>query len=175
MARRETMIKNEREYRITRAQAAKFEEALVEADALPRASAPREARLQRLREDSLRVQLADLRAQLHEYEALRDGKMATIDVSSLADLPRALIQARLASRLSQKALAGRLALKEQQIQRYEATNYESASLGRLIGVANALAVKIYAQVMVPGVEEGIGLAEPAGHTHAKHGQPIPLV
>ena len=46
-----------------------------------------------------------------------------------------LIRARIAQGLSQKSLAGRLGLKEQQIQRYEASEYASASLARIRSVA----------------------------------------
>ena len=47
----------------------------------------------------------------------------------MADVPRLLIRARIARGLSQKSLAGRLVLKEQQIQRYEASEYASAKFG----------------------------------------------
>ena len=60
-------------------------------------------------------------------------------LTKLNDLPQALIRARIASGLSQRELAMRLGLKEQQIQRYEATKYASASLSRVIEVAQAIA------------------------------------
>ena len=71
--------------------------------------------------DALRSQLADLRAEMKHYESLRSGKPIALHVRSFDDLPRALIQARIAAGLSQRKLADRLGLKEQQIQRYEAT------------------------------------------------------
>ena len=46
--------------------------------------------------------------------------------------------ARVARGLNQKTLAGRLGLKEQQIQRYEASEYASASLARIRSVAEVL-------------------------------------
>jgi transcriptional regulator with XRE-family HTH domain len=49
-----------------------------------------------------------------------------------------LIRARISAGLSQRELAARLGLKEQQIQRYEATNYETASLRRVLEIAAAL-------------------------------------
>lgn len=162
------MIKNEREYRITKAQVAKFEAALSEAMHQSRADSGREARLQQLREDSLRAQLAGLQAQVQEYDALRSGASVEIAASSLAELPRALIQARLARQLSQRGLAELLGLKEQQIQRYEATDYHSASLARLIGVARALEVTVHVQLMVPYVES----ADNSGTLHAPVGVPL---
>jgi transcriptional regulator with XRE-family HTH domain len=79
------------------------------------------------------------------YEALRSGKRVVLKLSSLDELPGALIQARIAQGLSQKDLARRLGLKEQQIQRYEATDYASASLARLIRVSRALHLKVSAK------------------------------
>jgi len=61
-----------------------------------------------------------------------------ISADSLERLPSALIQARIATGLSQKQLAERLGLKEQQVQRYEANDYQGASLGRLHEVVTAL-------------------------------------
>lgn len=162
------MIKNEREYRITKAQATKFEAALKDALHLSRATSGRDARLQQLREDSLRAQLAGLQAQMHEYEALRSGASVEIAAASLAELPRALIQARLARKLSQRGLAELLGLKEQQIQRYEASDYHAASLERLIEIAGALEVTIHVQLMVPTFERG----DSSGPLRAPVGVPL---
>jgi hypothetical protein len=45
-------------------------------------------------------------------------------------------------------LAERLGLKEQQIQRYEATNYASASLSRVQQVARALGLRMHTDAVV---------------------------
>jgi len=136
------MIKNERQYRITKAQVAKFERALAPGGAGPRGSPPLHPLLQKAQEDALRSQLADLRAELDEYEALLARQPAVLELASFEDLPRALIQARIAAGISQKALAERLGLKEQQIQRYEATDYASASLTRVTEVVRALGLTV---------------------------------
>jgi HTH-type transcriptional regulator/antitoxin HigA len=59
----------------------------------------------------------------------------------LEELPRVLVQARIASGMSQTDLAEKLGMKPQQVQRYEATDYMGASLGRLIEISKALSVK----------------------------------
>lgn len=82
-----------------------------------------------------------------QYEALRRREVRSVQVSSLEDLPEALIKARIAAGLTQEQLAKRLKLKKQQIQRYEATHYASASLERLIEIARALNVQIKAEVV----------------------------
>ena len=88
--------------------------------------------------DALQSQLESLQQELKEYEKIKVSKKPQLDLTKLNDLPQALIRARIASGLSQRELATRLGLKEQQIQRYEATKYSSASLSRVIEVAQAI-------------------------------------
>ena len=63
-------------------------------------------------------------------------------VDSFRELPQALVKARIALRLSQKALADHPGMQEQQIQRYESTDYQSASMSRLHDVVQALFVSV---------------------------------
>ena len=99
--------------------------------------------------EGIESELQILREQLAEYEALRSGRIAVLELDSLTDLPDALIRARIAGGLTQKELATRLGLKEQQIQRYEATRYAGVSLERVQAVAEALGVKIHERVILP--------------------------
>jgi transcriptional regulator with XRE-family HTH domain len=85
-----------------------------------------------------------------------------LELDSLDQLPEALIRARIAAGLSQKELAGRLGLKEQQIQRYEARRYAGASLDRVQAVADALGMQIHERVVLPTGPGGS--AEPSGET-----------
>ena len=134
------MIKNERQYRITKAQAVKFAGALNSLRQRPGEDGlhPLIAKAQ---EDALSSQLADLENELHEYEALKAGDFQMDSLRVVADLPLILIKARIAQGLSQRDLAERVGLKEQQIQRYEATDYASANLARIKEVASVFRVK----------------------------------
>src|SRR5438105_587427 len=141
------MIKNERQYKITKALARQFEEALTEVR--QRASHKGvDLSARQLEEEALKSQLADLRSDLEAYEALRSGRQNVIEVKSLADLPVALIQARIASGMSQRELADKLGLKEQQIQRYEMTEYASASMNRVLEIAGVLRLKVPKDISV---------------------------
>ena len=134
------MIKNERQYRITKAQASKFTQALREMQGeTKRASHPV---LHKAQVDALRSQVEDLARELTEYQALRSGKRKVVALNSLEDLPRTLIQGRIAAGLSHEELAAKLGVKPQQVQRYEATEYRSASLERVNEVARALGIKL---------------------------------
>ena len=92
---------------------------------------------------------ADLQAELVEYDRLKSADLSVISINSFDELADGLIKARIASGLSQKALAERLGLKEQQIQRYEAERYASASYQRLREVAGALGVRIKNDILLP--------------------------
>ena len=134
------MIKNERQYRITKAQADQFERTIAEVSARLRQAV--HPRLRKAELDGLKSQFDDLKLELQEYEALRSGKRRVIVLDSIADLPKTLIQARIAAGLSQEDLAAKLGVKAQQVQRYEATNYRSASLERLNEIVKVLGVKL---------------------------------
>ncbi|MDR2614849.1 MAG: helix-turn-helix domain-containing protein, partial [Candidatus Accumulibacter sp.] len=92
--------------------------------------------------DGLRSQLEDLEAELAEYEALRQGQVATLEADSIVGIGEALIKARIVRNLTQKELAERLSLAEQQIQRYEATQYHDVAAERLQQVADALKLRV---------------------------------
>ena len=135
------MIKNERQYRISKNQARRFSQTL---ESLRRRSKDSmegtHPLIAKAQEDALRSQMADLEEELSEYESLRAGNFELRDLKVVSELPTALIKARIAQGLSQRDLAERLKLKEQQIQRYEATDYASASLARIKQVVSALGV-----------------------------------
>jgi transcriptional regulator with XRE-family HTH domain len=142
------MIQNERQLRVAKTQAKKFEEALAGLTAGP----PDEKihpRLRQAQTDAVRAQLEDLRREIADYETLRSGQQSTLEWNSFADLPELLIRARIALGLSQRELAERLKLKEQQIQRYEATAYASASLARLLEVVRALGLEVRGDLALP--------------------------
>ncbi len=145
------MITNERQYRITKAEAKRFEEALAQPE---KESLRIHPRIQQAMREGLESQLEELRDQIAEYEALRTGRVTVWEFDSLKDLPEALIRARIASGLTQKELAARLGLKEQQIQRYEATRYAGVSLERIHEVASSLGLRIKERVLIPSATKG---------------------
>lgn len=133
------MITNERQYRITKAEAERFEEALAHADDRDVDLHPR---LKQAMREGLESQLEDLRRQLAHYQELRSEPPNILSLNSLDEIPDALITARIAAGLTQRELAQRIGIKEQQIQRYEATRYQSAKFARMQAVADALGRRI---------------------------------
>lgn len=149
------MIKNERQYRITKSQAAKFAHALEGMTDESDETLEIHPLIRKAQEDALRSQLTELRQQLEEYESLQSGSYTIPDLQTIEDLPRVLIQARIGRGLSQKGLAERLGVKEQQIQRYEATDYASASLARVMEVIEALSLKVNHDVIPENLETSV--------------------
>ena len=94
-----------------------------------------------LEELAIRGQLETLQAEVAEYEALL-ANAQPLEVNSMAELPRALIRARISADMTQKELAERLGLKEQQIQRYESSEYQGASLERITAIMAALNLEL---------------------------------
>lgn len=143
------MITNERQYRITRSNAEKFQKTLDAFDTDARAREGVHPRLVQAQREALESQLSDLTAELAAYERLKSATPPVISISSFDDLADGLIQARIAGGLSQKDLAEKLGLKEQQIQRYEAERYASASYQRLREVADAIGVRVRNDILLP--------------------------
>ena len=140
------MITNERQYRNLKATARMFEEALEHADDQGADWDPviREAMRRGIASD-----LAQFLAQLQDYEDFRSGKVRVLTIERLDELPDVLIRARIASGLTQRELAEELDIKEQQVQRYEATRYQAASMRRLVEVAQALEIEVRLTATLP--------------------------
>ena len=132
------MIKNERQYRITKAQAAKLDAALESFLAQSASDRTTHPRLIKAQADALRSQLESLHGDVREYERIKEGDIPPPDLSYIAVVPQDLIRARIASGLTQKELAERLGMPEQQIQRYESIEYESVSFARIAEIAEVL-------------------------------------
>ena len=131
------MIKNEKQYRITKAQVRRFQDAIAELAGQERPSniSPRLWHAQR---QAAQSQMEELQEQVQAYERLHLGKSKEVVLEAVEDLPKALIRARIAAGMTQEGLARRLGVKPQQVQRYEATDYESASFARILKVVQAL-------------------------------------
>ena len=145
------MITNERQYKITRKKAERFARAIEEFDATSSDRTDVHPRLLQAEREAMESQLEDLHRELDEYKRLLSDDVTVISAGSFDELADGLIKARIAAGLSQRAIARRLGLKEQQIQRYEAERYASASYRRLCQMSHALGVRIANDILLPMV------------------------
>ena len=136
------MITNERQYRITNAQLSKLTVLLKAFDLKEAVERTGSVALAKAEREAIASQILDLEEQVEEYETLKSGAVGTLEARRLEDLPGILIKARIAGGLSQRELAEKLGVKEQQVQRYEAENYASASLKTLVKVAGTLGLEV---------------------------------
>ena len=117
------MIFSDRQYAVPKEQLGKLRDALSAASA----DVQKHRRLREIEAKALNSQVADIERELADM-IFSSQVLSASRRASPGDLPRILIQARIAKSLSQTDLAERLGMKAQQIERYEATEYMSASL-----------------------------------------------
>lgn len=131
------MIVSDKQYNVSRIELAKLKAALMATEGRK----VEQEWLKKAEIDALKSQILEIESELAEYNLLKSGQMTFSKICALEELPRALIQARIACGMNQRELAEKLDMKPQQIQRYEATDYMGASLSRLIEISRVLGVK----------------------------------
>ncbi len=131
------MIKNHKQLAVSKAQRDKFAAAIakLEGELAKRGEADpiAVAYLAMMRADCSR-----LGKQIAEYELAKSGGFETVSLSGVDSIGSDLVKARIAANLSQEMLAQMVSCKAQQIQRYEVSEYASASLAKLRQISAAL-------------------------------------
>jgi ribosome-binding protein aMBF1 (putative translation factor) len=141
------MIKNEKQYRSAKAQAEKFAKTLKKfQDKSPNSDTATQN--MSAYEEALQLQHSMMIKEIRDYERVRSRYTGELQYDTFDQIADLLIQARINQRLTHRELADKLGMKEQQIQRYEATNYRSASLSRLCEIAHILGINDRTQFRV---------------------------
>jgi HTH-type transcriptional regulator / antitoxin HipB len=141
------MIQNERQYKITQT---KLRDLKLDRAALDLPDFDLHPRLILARKNSLDILIGELEQEIAEYDRLKSGQIDKWPIESLQDLPNVMIKARIAVGMTQKELAEKIGVQEQQIQRYEANNYRAVGFDRLQEVMSALDIRISQAVMQLG-------------------------
>ena len=135
-------ILNHRDYRLAKARLSQLEKVtgtlgtvVALADNLPPEAAT-------ARRTTLESERQRLEAQISAYERLRADGLTVGEEVGAHDLGTVAILARISQQLSQRDLADKLGMKEQQVQRYEREKYQSISLERFGRVLAALGVEL---------------------------------
>ncbi|MEP2988036.1 MAG: helix-turn-helix domain-containing protein [Parasphingorhabdus sp.] len=92
--------------------------------------------------ESYKSQASSLREQISDFTKQKNEDQTSISIDGVTSIGHALVRGRISRGWTQKFLADRLNLKEQQIQRYEKDSYSTANLVRLSEVANALNINL---------------------------------
>jgi transcriptional regulator with XRE-family HTH domain len=144
------MIRNDAQLAVSRRKRSEAMEAATEAT-----SFERDAYLEFAR---------DIEREIREYLDVRDGRRRSFSIASFDDLPAALVKARIARHMTQRALAESLDVAPQMVQRDEAGGYERATATRLADVIDAVGYELVG-VLAPrelgwsgAIEESITLS-----------------
>ncbi len=130
------MIQNEHQYKVTQVKLRELEQSLTNLEV---ESSNYSARLLQAEKKGIQVLIERLQSEIIEYDSLRQQKIP-IQISSFDELAVGLIKARIAAGMTQRELAAKIGVQEQQIQRYEDSHYAAASLARLTEIARALEI-----------------------------------
>jgi HTH-type transcriptional regulator / antitoxin HipB len=129
------MIKNQKQAGITNARLSELKKVKEILEEQHKDKATAKYRLGINSMDSLIVELEN---DIQVYEGLVKNNFNILQAKSINELPNVLIAARLAQNMSHKELGDLIGVKEQQIQRYEATDYETAAFARIQEISMAL-------------------------------------
>lgn len=132
------MIANEKQYRTTKKLHKEFMEQLSQLQ-----QNKSDDLLNIIHINSLQAKIDDFEMEIAEYEALQKGDQKQTSTDELNGIGQILIKARIANNWSQKQLAQILGMDERQIQRYEANQYQSASLPTLQTFSKALGIEFF--------------------------------
>ncbi|KAA6332982.1 hypothetical protein EZS27_018562 [termite gut metagenome] len=87
--------------------------------------------------------LRKLSKEIEEFERLTSGELSALEFNSAKDdMNKAIISFRIASQLTQKELAEKMYIQEQQIQRYEQFDYLTAGFERILQLLEVLDVQM---------------------------------
>jgi hypothetical protein len=167
------MISNERQCENTEEWIAKFEQSIANLRATPGPDDNLEPFTREILIKSQESMLEDLRGQVAEYDALRDGKVQRMQVESVLDLGKALTKARIASGLTERHLADRLRIDEEQLRRDEAMDYQTVSLAQVIEIAAILGVQFSGEILLPD-QAGDGGGTEAIAAHSADSATVPV-
>jgi HTH-type transcriptional regulator / antitoxin HipB len=140
------MIQNERQYKITQTKLRDLKVDLAKLDS-PVDLHPRKILA---RQNSLNILIGELEQEILDYDRLKSGEVNQFSIESFEDLPGVMIRARIAVGMTQKELAEKIGVQEQQIQRYEANNYRAVGFDRLQEVMFALDITIGTAILQLG-------------------------
>jgi len=138
-------ILNQRDYKLGRARLAELKNALGRAAVVDDLASHLSAEITDARREAIRAEAKRLEDEIAAFEELQSSGEAAKELST-DDLGMLPIVARVARRLSQRDLADRVEVSEQQIQRYESDRYGSISLSRYKKILEILGVELQSRL-----------------------------
>jgi HTH-type transcriptional regulator/antitoxin HipB len=132
------MIKNEKQYIVTKKKLSGIYEGIDRIEALKKPiSATKKLILV-----SLKVMKEQMENEIHAFDLLKTSDSPLLNERSIDNLPELLIEFKIHSGMTQKEFSQKVGMKEQQIQRYEAENFNSISFKNLLKILHAIGLDI---------------------------------
>lgn len=130
------MLKNEKQYNSAKAKLQKWLKTLEQLNT--RSSVDQPDWLIDEQRFGVEQEIDQLKAEIQEYDDTFTGKKKLPDPSLVGQIPFLLISWRIARQWTQKELAERVQMHENQIQKYESEDYAGASMQTMAKIAEAL-------------------------------------
>jgi HTH-type transcriptional regulator/antitoxin HipB len=140
------MIKNEKQYKITKKKLEEFTEAILKKQNSPDPLSGQD----KLILVSLQVMQEQFKKEIAVYEHLKTNMSSLLNERSIDELPELLIEYKVKSGLTQKEFSKKIGMKEQQLQRYEAENFNSISFKNLLKILRAIGLEITVRGTISG-------------------------
>ena len=132
------MIKNEKQYRISKRKAGELAEAIERINNDPN----EDTITKEVLTTSLIMAKQDIEKEILAYEKLKKNTIGKLKERLFSDLPSLLTEYKIKSGLTQKEFAAELGIKEQQLQRYEADNFRSVTFKNLLRFLEAVGLEV---------------------------------
>jgi DNA-binding Xre family transcriptional regulator len=132
------MIKNEKQYKISKRKVIELTEAIERINNNPK----KDILEKELLTGSLIMAKEEIEQEILLYETLKKDKIGILKERLFSELPTLLTEYKIKSGLTQKEFAEQLGIKEQQLQRYEADNFKSVTFKNLLRFLDAIGLEI---------------------------------
>lgn len=96
--------------------------------------------------EQLKSLIADIQAEIDEYEKLKSIKLEELEIHSIQDLMVMPIRYRIVSHMSVDAFSRKVGVSARQIHRYEAENYSNVNTSTLTKILEKLDVNLDGRV-----------------------------
>ena len=136
------MIKNEKQYKITRNKLAEVQEEIVRIKAGYDEGLPAKEKLILV---SLEMMKSQMESEITEYDFLKKKSTGYLKARRISDLPSVIIEYKIHSGMTQKEFSRKIGMKEQQLQRYEAEDFRSISFKNLLKILQVIGLEIFIQ------------------------------
>jgi|SRR5579872_4636628 len=140
------MIKNEKQYKITNKKLQELKDAINDKYG---AGNPLPAK-NRLLLTSLQTLREQLQNEIDDYNRLKTELQSILMERTIDELPNLLIEFKIQSGMTQKEFSQKIGMKEQQLQRYEAENFNSISFKNLLRILHAVGLEVTVKGNMPG-------------------------